>query len=323
MDAEKLLKGFSVEETHELAAALPEDVLLDEVVRRGIEVPAAVGATASQGAGLEVETSVAVPEVDAETTERLEGLPADYREQVVTRYEQKRQAVARQIKDGTLPENYQLPELSTFVERVVALAPTHEVMPKKDWQPEVVFVPKGLSLEQWDVLLTGHELGNDSKSAGAYRTWTGHEVVDQASEADGNLWGVAVISATDRPVLTNVSKDGKNGSNAKQAVKALSELPSVTDTSSAEAVVKQASPTEERYFALQLARMERGEKPVDAETWTLGKEDIKVGGALRSLYFGFNPDSRQVGSYWRGRDGSSVGGGVRPSVGDEDLVLNS
>ena len=56
MDTEKLLKAFTPEETQELVAALPANVLTDEVVRRGIEIPVAVGATATHGAEVSQET---------------------------------------------------------------------------------------------------------------------------------------------------------------------------------------------------------------------------------------------------------------------------
>ncbi|MEK7059422.1 MAG: hypothetical protein AAB971_01555 [Patescibacteria group bacterium] len=58
MDAEKLLAALSPDETRELAAAFPAGILTDEIVRRGIEVPIAVGANATQ----------AVAEVDQETS---------------------------------------------------------------------------------------------------------------------------------------------------------------------------------------------------------------------------------------------------------------
>lgn len=50
MDAEKLLQAFTPDETQELVAALPADVLTDEVVRRGLELPQVAGAVAVEGA---------------------------------------------------------------------------------------------------------------------------------------------------------------------------------------------------------------------------------------------------------------------------------
>ena len=260
----------------------------------------------------------------ARATERPEVLPIDFRERLVTRYVQKREAVARQLADGALPENYQFPELSDLLERAVSLAATYEVMVESGWEPDVVFVPRGLDLEQWNALLTGHRLVDQSWSEGLHRTWAGFEIAHPASsEVEVSPWSIAVISGAERPVLTSVSKDGKHGFNAKKAVKELSELPSVTDTSSAEAVILQASPTEERYLALQLAHLERGERPVDSKTWTIGRENLEIGEEWGSLYFYFHPKECQFKSIWRRIDVCDNSDGIRPSAGDEDVVANS
>jgi hypothetical protein len=269
-------------------------------------------------------TPVLATQSVAGMTERSEELPVDYRERLVTRYVQKREAVTRQIADGALPGNYQLPELSDLFERAVSLATTYEVMVEKGWEPDVVLVPRGLDFEQWNALLSGHRLADQSWSEGLHRTWAGFEVAHSASsEVDVSPWGIAVISGAERPVLTSVSKDGKHGFNAKRAVKEFSELPSVTDTSSAEAVIQRASPTEERYLALQLSHLERGERPVDSRTWTIGRENLKIGEEQGSLYFYFRPEECQFKSIWRKIDAFDNSDGIRPSAGDEDVVTNS
>ena len=113
------------------------------------------------------------------------------------------------------------------------------------------------------------------------------------------------------------------GFNAANAVRALVELPSVSDASSPAAIVRGANPTEERYLALQLSRLERGEMPVDLETWTIGHEDLEIGGKFGSLYFYFHPKEHRFKSIWRNRDAFDNNDGVRPSAEDEDLVPNT
>src|ERR1019366_4391761 len=120
-------------------------------------------------------TAIVAPQSAGAITEQSEPLPADYPECLVTRHVQKSEAVLRQIKDGTLPENYALPELSVLLVRAIPLASTYEIMVKNGWQPEVVFVPRGLSLEQWNALLTGHRLADPSWSEGGDRTWAGFQ----------------------------------------------------------------------------------------------------------------------------------------------------
>lgn len=268
-------------------------------------------------------SAIVVPKSVAAITEPSATLPADYRECLVTRYVQKGEAVVRQIKDGTLPENYALPELHDLLERAISLASTYEIMVKNGWQPDVVFVPRGLSLGQWNALLTGHRLADHSWTEGVHRTWAGFEAVPPIISLDANPWGIAVVSAATRPILASVSKDGEHGFNAANAVRALVELPSVGDASSPAAIVRGASPTEERYFALQLSRLERGEMPVDLETWTIGHEDLEIGGELGSLYFYFRPKEHRFKSIWRNREAFDNNDGVRPSAGDEDLIPNA
>jgi hypothetical protein len=196
-------------------------------------------------------------------------------------------------------------------------------MVKNGWQPDVVFVPRGLSLEQWNALLTGHRLADHSWTEGVHRTWAGFEAVQPTVSLDASPWGISVVSAAQRPVLASVSKDGEYGFNAANAVRALVELPSVSDASSPAAIVRGASPTGERYLALQLSRLERGEMPVDLETWTIGHEDLEIGGKFGSLYFYFRPKEHRFKSIWRNRDAFDNNDGVRPSAEDEDLVPNT
>lgn len=160
--------------------------------------------------------------------------------------------MTRQVADGTLPDLYELPELSVLLERAVSLATTCEIMARNNWEPNVVFVPRRLSLEQWNVLLTGHRPDHHSWSEGLHRTWTGCELAHPTNhEAEYSPWGVAVSSGAERPVLVDVSKDGKHGFNGQG--------PSRRSQSCRTLAIRHrpkpwSSPTEERYFTLQLAR---------------------------------------------------------------------
>ncbi|MGH7241384.1 MAG: hypothetical protein ACREGB_03760, partial [Candidatus Saccharimonadales bacterium] len=62
MDAEKLLQAFTPEETQELAAALPAEIIQAEAVRRGIELSPALG-------GVALEATATDQEIIEETSE--------------------------------------------------------------------------------------------------------------------------------------------------------------------------------------------------------------------------------------------------------------
>lgn len=70
MDAEKLLQAFTPEETRELAAALPAEVIQSEALRRGIELPAAAGVVAVEGA-MHAESELNIESPTPETKESL------------------------------------------------------------------------------------------------------------------------------------------------------------------------------------------------------------------------------------------------------------
>lgn len=257
--------------------------------------------------------------IDTETIERLERLPADYRDCVVGSYGQRYARVESYIHTDKLPKAYRLPELSTFMDQIEALAPTFEHQKQEDWQPVVEFVPRGLSRDQWDNLFKGHDLPNGAKTKGGHTTFSHDTIDDTNPEVDTIFWDVGVISATDCPVFTCVGKDGRHGSNAKKVVEALSKMPSVTDTSSSEAVITQASPDEELYNAMQLSRMERKQQPVDSRFWTISKENVPIDGEVMSVFRRFSPNVLQVCLEWSPhyRGGSDVG--VRPSASSRDI----
>jgi hypothetical protein len=267
---------------------------------------------------------VVIPEIDSESIAKLEAQYPGYGERVVTRYNEKYVAVDGYIREGRLPEAYRLPELGALIDRAVAVAPTHEHLKKIALEPNVVFVPKGLTREQWNGLFKGQKLSNGEVMEG---NWYGfdEELIDPTMpEADDSLWDVAVISETDRPALTNVSKDGEHGSNAKKALKAMLAMPSVEGQSLTSAeLVAEVSPREEVYNGMQLSRLERGKLPVDSETWTISKENVKVDGTLRSVFQSFYPGDRQVDSAWSSLGYADVSDGVRPSASGGDLLLKS
>ena len=285
----------------------------------------------------QVASPVAVPEIDAETAERLETLSPYFRERVTTRYAEKYTAVDGYIRAGKLPEAYRLPELGVLVDRVVAVAPAFRAI-NKNGQAEFDFAPQGLTTEQWNDLFAGHELPNGETTKGFYRYLDGYEVNDPTNpNADASLWDVAVMDISDDPKVRGISADGSKavrGRDLKKSIKILSEarsaigLPeldgSESDLSVDELVIKQVSPSEDTMFGMQLGRLERREQPVDSNgTWTIGKENVNVGGRLGSVFSCFSPDSRKVRSGDDRRDYANDYDVVRLSARGKDFSPQS
>jgi len=262
---------------------------------------------------------LAMSRFDSETNVCFDMLSPEYRAQFVERHAIKLAAVSRQIEAGILPEAYRLPESGTLLDQIIACAPAYDVMTDAAWEPGVVFVPKGLELEQWNALLEGHDLGGNRWSKGVYRTWDGYELFGESTGQTNGLWDIAIISEAERPQFVNVSKDG-HGSGVQEAVQALKRLPHVAGQLSSEVIIGMSCPTEEMYFALQLGRLERHEPPVDLLTWTMGRSDVNVAGARASLYFNADARTELIRSVWNQMRFYFRDDGIRPAVWSEDLV---
>jgi hypothetical protein len=85
-------------------------------------------------------------------------------------------------------------------------------------------------------------------------------------------------------------------------------------------MIKQLSPSEEMAFAIQLGRLERGEPPIDINTWTISKENVKVGRVLGSVFSRFDSDVRRVHSGVGFRYFAYGNGVVRVSARGKDLI---
>jgi hypothetical protein len=339
MDRQKLgeVVGAGFAGTEELHAEnwLPvfdDAELLAEVARRKLTVAGESGSIATANL---VTGPVTVPEIDAETAERLETLSPDFRERVTTRYTERYTAVDGYIRAGKLPETYRLPELGTLVDRVIAVAPAYEAIKSEARQAEIEFVSQGLTINQWNDLLAGHKLPDGDTTNGVYRYHDVSKVTDPTNpkDADTSLWDVAVMDVSPEPKVRGISADGSKaarGYDLKKALKSLRQahsafgLPeldaSLSDLSADEVLIKQLSPSEDMTFAIQLGRLERGEQPIDSNgTWTIGKENVKVFGWLYSVFSLFYPRDRLVRSDSGYRDYAYGNVVVRLSARGKDL----
>lgn len=311
-------------DTDTLLAAQAE--IADVLAGRGVEVPVAIGATSLAETVEPSSEPTPTPlelDVDDATAERLAQLPEALRELTLARYEQRARFTAKYLEAGILPEGYEIPALAEFVDSIESLVPTFEHMTAKGMSPSVEFVPLGLSDSHWNSMFSRYP----ATSNGTYRTFEErnlHDPTGRGAMKEGIKWDVAVVDASERPTVTGISKDGKNGSNREYALATLRALPTVNASAKDEAVIAQATVTDAEYKALQLSRVERGETPVDPQTWSLVRENATVGRLVRAVWAYFNPRGRQVRSLWHAVDGHNDLGGPRVGAsGTETLALSS
>lgn len=227
-------------------------------------------------------------------------------------------------------------------------------MASRGWEPEVVFVPKGLSVKQWDALLTGHAVDGDLSKYDDYsnnpwlntsridnsfihtRTPNDDYVVIETENSDqGGSWDLAVISATPGAEFVNVSPDGAHGPNARDVLKSL--LTFFRDTgrsapASTAELISQLSPSSQVLQALQLSLMQQSKTPVhegsDGNFIGYGHTFLKE--RVRAV---INDTECPLESLWLTRGGyraminilaadthASPAEGVRPTVSGDELV---
>ncbi len=254
--------------------------------------------------------------------------------------------VAAGISRGALPEEYRLPKAKdTFAQSVEALAPTSDVMQKYTLQPMNVLIPHDLRVKHWDRLLTGQKLGegkytngigNDDMDHLVVPDFDGdrHLVIDPTNpkqyERAPRLWSMAVISASKEPFLTNVAKDGVYGRNARMAMEILEALRNEAGLpelhaeaiSDDEVLVRQLSPSQLAYAALQWINLEFQKTPVDSQTRTILKEDVNAYWLPHfcPTYGRFDTNNLWVEFQTAKNDEPNNINGLRPCVLDTDVL---
>lgn len=142
-------------------------------------------------------------------------------------YKEIKSIVTKRIKDGSLPKSYKLPP-----EAEVGIPAT---IPENY---SVVFIPTGLSFDQWDALL--------KKTCNGLWVWSEYNKAPFKKAG----WKVELVYSASEPSNTNVT---------------------YTDTE------KTGTVSLEAYLALQWNLLESGKQPVDKDTWTWCKNDDAYG----------------------------------------------
>jgi len=159
------------------------------------------------------------------------------------------------IVQGFLGEDYTLPPVEDFfggMEVIIALSIEPET---EGWEPEVVFVPHGLSLEQWADLV-GLDANDD-------RLVQLHAMAAEADADAQSKWSMVIMN-------------GVNGTVPAEVVTALAPEEARSDPAT---VVRAVSPTFIEYLAAQWGRDVCEDVPLDVDTATLLQERLVIDGA--------------------------------------------
>ena len=233
------------------------------------------------------------------TSPEYQNLSPEYRDAAETSYKLWEQLVNHAIEGKQLPENYALPPYLKHLKQIVALASTYETMGREKWQPEVIFVPEGLDIQQWNALYTVGAPADDLKggSVRAFRRWDLYgEGSGKANESSADLWEVAIIDSAPTPAIRKLKVGGLVVPDGKQILEKLSVLPNVPSNSSVTQlpdIIRLTSPSESCYLALQRTLLMRRKEPIDENTRVIAKGYVmfEQKPKLRPAYFAY--DSRQ------------------------------
>jgi hypothetical protein len=237
-------------------------------------------------------------------------LPDRYKNHILKRYKETAYYTKNKIKKGKLSTAYSFPNFSTFADCFLSLESYYESFLQNGWHPEIVFILKYLSTEEWNELLSGYSLKGNRSTEGIYKIPS----ADNQNNVKSPLWGVGIVSATQRPLILGISKDGTSESNKTGAINSLFNFHHVVNKMPAKTIIKKVCPSEELYFSLQLSLFERGKEPVDKDTFTLGKEDEKDNRIMMSRGFDYCGAFRKTGSILVRQNFFSKYGGIRPSI---------
>lgn len=195
-----------------------------------------------------------------------------------TTYNKIRTIVNKRLKDGSLPKQYKFPAYDYFEPMFKNLKPQEKRIPEFEY----VFVPQGLTFNQWDKLL--------KKTCNG--AWYSSYIPKDLNKGSG--WKLWLIS-------------GGTGENniSKEQVEQRGDV----------------LPTMQALQAQQWLRLEQGKEPVDIQTWSMARENVEVVGVLKSVFMYFYPGDRTVDSYWDNRDSAYDYIVVRASGESDTLAL--
>lgn len=180
------------------------------------------------------------------------------------------QIITKRIKDGSLPKRYKkdIPKKSLSV----------------DNNQDAVFIPRGMSWDEWDILLK-------KTCNGLWKSGYSNK------KFEGSGWDTALVSNTPKPTEVNITYD--------ESIAQYKQLLSI-----------------EGYLAFQWLRLEKGLEPADRGTssWLQQEDYYEIRGGPYAYWV---PGDGQVVVLWLGPGDQVDDLGVRPAVGEERFDARS
>ncbi|HJQ08764.1 MAG TPA: hypothetical protein VJ836_04775 [Candidatus Saccharimonadales bacterium] len=261
---------------------------------------------------------------EREAYDALADVDEHYRYRALRAYEQVTDAIChRTPSSGERLPHLLAPDVAGyFIEQIQVLAPVYEAMKARGWEPEVIFVPHGLSEHEWDGLLTGHAAPDDKVSVKPTTHWTdpGKTPILLPPLLPGlstprPKWSAGIICGNQRAPLCGISKDGQ-GPGIIKMMEQLAGLPGMARDMSPVAVIRNFSPDLDDYRALQWQRLARSETPVDTESgaYTILKHNIIQSHPHQSLIATWDERRSRIDFGAPFLDEALVSGGLRPTI---------
>lgn len=255
---------------------------------------------------------------EAEEVEAV--LESRYGERLRFRHKHTKWMAKTAIEEAKLLPSYELPQIESFLAAAARLQPSYEKMEARGWDPELVMLPRLLTLGQWNDLLTDHpDESEEGRTAGLERDFP--EGSRGFSPPDPRLplsnWDLAVMSTKLAGVA---SPTGECDPHDVELSKSLGQLVDAPNDMSPKEIIRAVSPSLNTYLAYQWSQVFGSEIPLDTGTeTTLIKEGIFGGQAFSTAQIIGNW-SLKHGTLHLGavpidlQRGQEVSTGIRPTV---------
>jgi hypothetical protein len=209
-------------------------------------------------------------------------LPEGMKVKVLEDYIHRLANTGRYIEMGLIPEEYRLPNLFEFKSRLEALIPTFKYLEDLHLEANIIFVPLGLNLDQWNAMLGRH--GVDILPSSDIR-----QLFDQVPK-DGQqgafLWDVAIIDSAQKSMMST-DRSAIVGGISNHYDHHL-----ILNKESGDLIIAlKDNPDLVQYLTLQLTMAEKGYNLVDLDGYTIVETNMPDTNRYKYLAMGVSNES--------------------------------
>lgn len=227
--------------------------------------------------------------------EELEKIPIEVMTELVSKHRLLGAVLNKAIDNKSLALEYRLPEMSFFAADIINLIPVFIAAQEMELEPEFIFVPQNLTIEQWSNLLNNlSSITNNRNLENGITVTNNFEVpIDrfQNDKLENNHWKLSVITSSpltvqgNQAIVTKLCRDGLNLPDRENIAELTKFFTNQEYAANLAPSIKQTDTRFDDYLSLQLLRLLNHQEPIDSIHWTIGEmRQDDQGQVIVSLY---------------------------------------